>query len=93
MDVELLKRNGAEIGEAAYRIIGEDISLGSAVQLHIKSEYSSQLKLSKLLREKLSLSRSAFDRMIETGQINGSQGIKIKKSRLGIEARIIMNDQ
>lgn len=92
MDIELLKRNGSEIGTADYRIIGEDIPLDSAVQLHIKSDYSSQLKLSKLLRDKLLLSRSAFDRMIEKGQITSLQGVKLRKSRLGLEAKIIMNN-
>ncbi|MCC0629659.1 MULTISPECIES: DUF1062 domain-containing protein [unclassified Clostridioides] len=85
MNVELLHRNGAEAGIPKYKIVGQEININDLTQLRIVSKYPSQLKVSILLREKLGLSRKAFDEMLDFGTIKSISGVDLKKSKLNYE--------
>ncbi|MCC0782527.1 DUF1062 domain-containing protein [Clostridioides sp. ES-S-0108-01] len=85
MNVELLHRNGAEAGIPKYKIVGQEININDLTQLRIVSKYPSQLKVSILLREKLGLSRKAFDEMLDFGAIKSISGVDLKKSKLNYE--------
>lgn len=82
MDIELLRRNGAEVGLPDYRIIGDEICIDNPTELHIISKYSCQLKVSTILREKLYLSQKTFDQILARGQIKSISGLDLKKCRL-----------
>lgn len=92
MDVELLRRNGVEPGIPAYKVVGEEICLNIPIHLCIISEYPSQIKVSTILREKLSLSQSAFENMLVSGQIRSMFGLDLKKSKLHTEVNLIMRN-
>lgn len=82
MDVELLRRNGAEVGLPNYRIFGDEINVGIPTELHIISKYSCQLKVSTILREKFNLSRTAFEQMLACGQFESIAAIDLRKCKL-----------
>ncbi|OOM75899.1 hypothetical protein CLPUN_29360 [Clostridium puniceum] len=91
MDTELILRNGAEVGLPKYKILEADINLDIPIELHIKSSYPSRLKLSSLLREKMNLSKNAFEQMIISGSIRSTSGLDLKKYRLQADAILIIN--
>lgn len=82
MDIELLRRNGAEVGLPNYRITGDEICIDNPTELHIISKYSCQLKVSKILREKLYLSQKAFEQMLDCDKIKSIAGLDLKKCKL-----------
>ncbi|SMD15890.1 DUF1062 domain-containing protein [Sporomusa malonica] len=82
MDIELLRRNGAEVGLPNYRITGDEICIDNPTELHIISKYSCQLNVSTILREKLYLSQKAFAQMLSCGQIKSISGLDLKKIKL-----------
>ncbi|KHD34959.1 hypothetical protein NL50_14950 [Clostridium acetobutylicum] len=82
VNLELIRKNGVELGYSKYKIIGEDINFRIPVELHIKSTYPSQLKVAALIREKLNLSQSLFERLITKGLIRGATELNLKKCRL-----------
>ncbi|SKC89295.1 DUF1062 domain-containing protein [Maledivibacter halophilus] len=91
MDIELIRRNGAEIGLPKYKILGANINFGTPIELHIKSSYPSRLKVSSLLREKMNLSQNTFKQMINSGSIRSVSGLNLKKCRLQADAILIID--
>lgn len=85
MNMELLHRNGAEVGIPEYKIVGQEININDLTQVHIISKYPCQLKVSTLLREKLGLSRKVFDEMLDCGIIRSNSGVDLKKGKLNYE--------
>lgn len=85
MDIDLLHKNGAEIGLAAYIIAGEEMGFDTPTELRIISKYSCPLKVSTILRERLSLSQKTFDQMLACGQIKSISGLDLKKCKLQSE--------
>ncbi|MDN9785751.1 DUF1062 domain-containing protein [Clostridioides difficile] len=85
MNMELLHRNGAEVGIPEYKIVGQEININDLTQVHIISKYPWQLKVSTLLREKLGLSRKVFDEMLDCGIIRSNSGVDLKKGKLNYE--------
>jgi len=92
MDVELLRRNGAEAGLPNYKIVGEEICLDAPIQLCIKSKYPSQIKVSAILRDKLSLSQKNFESMLAGGQIKSIAGLDLKKCRLHTDIVMLLQN-
>jgi len=91
MDVELLRRNGAEAGLPRYKIAGSEICPNTPVQLYIRSKYPSQIKVSAILREKLALSQRAYESMVAGGQIKSGCGLDLKKCRLHTEVVLLLH--
>lgn len=85
MNVELLHRNGAEVGIPEYKIVGQDICIDDLTQVHIVSKYPCQLKVSTLLREKLGLSRKVFEDMLDCGMIKSISRVDLRRSKLNYE--------
>ncbi len=88
MNVELLRRNGAEAGLPDYKIVGEEVCQSSPVHLIIKSKYASQIKVSAILREKLSLSQRAYENMLASGQIKSIRDLDLKKSTCPTDKKV-----
>lgn len=89
MDFELIKRNGAETEEPLYSIAGEEIPLGHEVRVVIKSPFPSTLRVAKVIREKLSLSRKAFDTLIANNIIRLEKGGDIYKCKLNEDTVVV----
>jgi hypothetical protein len=92
MNVELLRRNGAEAGLPDYKIVGEEICPNSSVHLIIKGKYASQIKVSAILREKLSLSQRAYENMLASGQIKSILNLDLKKCKLSTEVNLLLQE-
>lgn len=92
MDVELLRRNGAEAGLPGYTVVGEKICLNASILLYIKSKYPSQIKVSAILRDKLSLSQKTYESMVANGQIKSIFGQDLKKCRLHTEVVLLLRN-
>lgn len=83
MDSDLLMKNGAEIEPPAYIIVGNNVDFTEDVQVRIVKQYPSNLlRLSKILREKLSLSKKALDELAAGGVIQLEDGRDIHKCKL-----------
>ncbi len=82
MDVELLKRSGADTEPPPYCVVGDPIDFSKDVRLSILSKHSAKIRLAKLLREKLQLSKSTFDQMVSDGIIRLENHGDIQKCKL-----------
>lgn len=91
MDTELLKRSGAEIEAPSYSIIGEMIEFTKDVELKIVSKYSEKVKVSKILRKKLSLTKKVFDEMVSNGIFRLENGSDIHKCKLHHDIAVLIS--
>lgn len=92
MDTVLLKKNGAETESPIYRVIGDDmIDFTKNIELTIVSKYPSRIKVSKILREKLSLSQKAFDKLVCSGVIRLENGADIHKCKIQRDTVVLIN--
>lgn len=82
MDIDLLQKNGAEAKPPPYRIIGDVVTFAEDIQVNVISRYPSGIKVSKIIREHLSFSRSAFDKMVSDGTVQLKNGADIYKCRI-----------
>ncbi len=90
MDAELLNRNGAETEAPAYCVEGEAADFTAGTRLRIVCDAPCSLKAAKVVREKLSLPRSAFEDMAARGVIRMESGADIRRARLQTETFVII---
>lgn len=90
MDITLLKKNGAEIEAPTYRVNGEMVDFTKDVELKIISKYAENIKVSKVLREKLSLTKKAFDERVSSGVIRLENGADIHKCKLQHDITVLI---
>jgi len=90
MDTDFLKRNGAETEVPPYDVTGDEVDLARKTTVRIISRYPLGIRVSKILREKLFLSRKNFDEMVQGGLIRLEDGSDINKSRLYREANVVI---
>lgn len=83
MDMDFLRRNGAEAGMPEYTIAGDVFSLEEAAELEIKSQYPLPVKVSALVRAKLGLSQKVYSDLVCSGRITGTASEDLVKCRLG----------
>jgi len=81
-DVSLIKRNGAETGPPEIEISGEDVDLSQPARIHINAELPLAIKTEAVLRKKLGLSRSEFDRKLAGERLVCLSGHNLKKCKL-----------
>lgn len=82
MNIELMKRNGAETLLPSYEIRGEVFPLHMPTELHILSPYPSCIKVSTVIRKKMGISTKDFEDRIRNGWIRSSSGQDLKKMKL-----------
>lgn len=82
MDIEMLQQNGFEIGIPDYTVVGSKIPPNEEVELQIKTDYKSQIKVSAIIREKLQLSQKSYENMIASGQIRCLSERDLRKCKL-----------
>lgn len=78
-----LQKNGAEIQVSEYTIDGEWFHLGEAVELEINSSILLPIRVSAIIRKKLSLSQKQYACLISSGVLKCSTGQDLLKCRLG----------
>lgn len=93
MDTDLLKRCGAEIEAPSYIVAGEMIDFTKDTELKISSRYSAKIRVSKILRQKLSLSKKVFDDMVSCGMISLKNGADVHKCKLQHDIVVFVNGQ
>lgn len=88
-DADLLRRNNASAcyDDVTYEVEGGNITLEilqtEDVTLHIRSPYSLRLRLDKLLREKLGLSRGDWERLLLRGAVTSDDfGFRPDKAKI-----------
>ena len=94
-DLELLRKNGAraDFSSVRYEVTGEGISEGELccgrIEIVIKSKYRLGLRLDKLLKDKLGISRSAVYKLAETGKLCFRPEVDIRKHRMGQQISVL----
>ena len=81
-DSALIKHNGAECGIAEAEVIGTEYDWKDTAEIHMVSKWSLQNKAASLIRQKLSLSGNAFDKMCEEGKITCLSGHNLRKCKI-----------
>ncbi|RVU55849.1 DUF1062 domain-containing protein [Anaerosphaera multitolerans] len=82
LDTELIKRNRVKIELPPYDIKGESIDFRSDTKIKIYNPYSANIKVSKVLREKLSLTRKNFDSLVLNKIFQLEKDKDINKSKI-----------
>lgn len=90
MDTALLRKNGAEPGEAVYRVVGDMPDAPGPATLRICSAYDLQVRVAVLLREKLGLSRRELDAWLQSGKIRGEAGQNLRNCKLHREIVLLL---
>lgn len=94
-DKALLRKNRAEVryDSISLEIEGPDIDLGALtgpVELVLRCGYDLDIRLEKLLRLKLGLSRSALEKLVDRGQLHCA-GHNVMKARFQSGIRLILS--
>lgn len=82
LDLELLKKNRVKIELPPYKIKGNGIDFRHDIKIKIYNPYSTNIKVSKVLREKLSLTRKHFDNLVLNKVFQLEKGEDINKSKI-----------
>lgn len=85
-----LRRCGAECAAPAVAVTGEDVVPGGPVLVRLVSPLATGIKVAALLREKLGLSRSAFERLVDQGRIRETTGADLSRCKLRAEISVQM---
>ena len=91
MDTGLIYKNGAESSLPKYEISGPAVDFTVPVELHIKSRYNSQIKVSSVLRDMLNLSQNTFEQMLAEESIQSNSGLDLKKCKVQTEIVLLIN--
>jgi hypothetical protein len=91
-DADLLRRNNASAcyDNVTYEVEGDDFTLEALqtedITLHIRSPYNLQLRLDKLLREKLGISRRTWETCLQSGAVTSNDfGFRTDKTKLTLK--------
>ena len=82
VDSALLKRNGVEPVQPEINIIGNDFNLSEPATIYLSTNFPLEVKISAILRDKMNLSRSTFDRFCKNGNIVCVSGHDIHKYKM-----------
>ncbi|MCL2828554.1 MAG: DUF1062 domain-containing protein [Oscillospiraceae bacterium] len=91
LDTPLIRQNGGEPRLPVIEITGPPTELTEPVRIHLRSEHPTEIKILTVLRDQLGLSRSALERMHETGRLRIISGQSLKKCKLAGEVVIEIN--
>lgn len=85
LDTSLIKQNGGEPQLPVVEIEGSPIDLTEPVRIHLRTKHPTEVKLLTILRDQLGLSRSALEKMHESGALRIGSGQSLKKCKLAGE--------
>ncbi|HOG00202.1 MAG TPA: DUF1062 domain-containing protein [Clostridia bacterium] len=86
MDEDFLARAGADTEPAEYSVCGAEFDPAAQTRLRIVSACPSKLRVARLIRQKLNLSKRDFDALLERGTIRMEGGADVARAKLGKEA-------
>lgn len=89
MDIDFLSRNGAKVEIPPLCIVGSHVDLECPARIIIRSAYPIKIKVSKVLREKLPLSKKLFDRLADGGKLLLENGADIRRAYVQRETIVI----
>jgi len=92
-DAALIKRNGAEPRRPEIEIAGPDIGAGESARIRLVAEQPLEVRVETVLRRKLGLSRSGFDRLLSGGKLVCLSGHNLKKCRLAGEITVELTQE
>ena len=81
-DTARLKQCGSEPCPCVVSIEGEDIELFDDTEIHLTAKLPTSVRIAAILREKLKLSRSAYERMCAGGNIVCISGHDLQKGKM-----------
>ena len=81
-DAALIKRNGAECNIAEVEILGPDYDGCGAAEIHILAKWPLENRAAALIRQKLGLSRSAFEKLCGAEKIVCISQHNLAKSKM-----------
>lgn len=81
-DASLLRRAGAEPGIPEIEIAGASCDFSQPARITLSAEWPAPLRAAPLIRKKLGLSRSQFDRLCEDDRLACVSGQNLKKCGL-----------
>lgn len=93
MQADRLARCGCSVQPPEYRIRGADIPVDDVVQVTISCVYKLNVRIDKLLRQKMALSSKAFKELLDGGYIQAVDGRNICKSNLGHGVELMIYPQ
>lgn len=82
MDVEFLRKNGAEVSLPGWSVVGEAFSPWEAAEVRIQSEFSLPIRVSTVVRSKLGLSAQRFSDLLAAGKIKSVPEQDLRKCRV-----------
>jgi len=82
LDKALLRRNGVLPAFDALRFEVMGVIPQSAAEITIECDFALDIRLSKILRQKLGLSGAEFRKLAEQGCITGENGTDLQKAKL-----------
>lgn len=89
LNTTLLKSNGAEIETPSFEIKGDLIDFRKNFKIKIHDSYGMGLRVDRILRRKLSLTRRKYDLLVSNGYLLLENGQDIYKSKVKDEIMII----
>ena len=90
-DAALLQKNGAQFLLPEFTVEGEAFSLTQEVELEIKSAFPLPVKVSALVRQKLSLSQKLFSELADSGRLTSIPSQQLNKCKLQSGIRLIFS--
>jgi hypothetical protein len=81
-DAALIKRNGADCGAVRTEAIGEEFDWSEPAEICLAAKWGMEIKAATLIREKLGLSRNAFEKMCEQRKIVSLSGQNLEKCKM-----------
>lgn len=90
-DTELLQKNGVNVKFPQYVISGNTFPPSESVELVIKSKYAFPIKVSDIVRKKLSLTRKEYEQLVADKRIVSIPDCDLLKSKLNNEVTLIFN--
>ncbi len=88
-DPQLLRKNGAaaDFSSVEYKVTGEyiceDELIGGGIEVVIRSKNRLDLRLDRLIKDKLGVSRRDVHKLADTGRISFRPQVNLRKQRIG----------
>jgi len=90
LDMNLLRRNGAECALPPFEITGPAADLSREIRVKIGCETPLKIRLQKILRQKLGLSARSFEKAVLSGKVRLENGGDLSRAMLQKEITVIL---
>lgn len=97
-DVETMRKNDTKFdySNIEYEVVGEDIDINAIgkvdYKLFIKSKYRFDLRLDRMLKNKLGVTRAQLCKLVESGVITFDMSVNVKKHKIKDEIVVYLKE-